>query len=429
MVQGLRVALLSYRSKPHCGGQGVYVRHLSRELAALGHHVEVFSGQPYPEVEDGVTLRRVPSLDLYRDSDPFRTPRPSELRNPVDALELAAMWTAAFPEPLTFSLRAARLLRARSAEFDLVHDNQGLGYGLLGLRAAGLPVLATVHHPVTVDRRIELAEAGPWRRVTLRRWYGFARMQRRVARRMSALLTVSDSSADDLVRDFDVAADRVRVVPLGVDTRVFRPGIQPRRPGSIVAVASADVPLKGIGTLLGSVAKLSAERDVALTVVGRVQPGGPTERLTGELGIADRVRFVSGLQDGELASLLGSAEIAVVPSLYEGFSLPAVEAMACATPVVASRAAALPEVVGGDGACARLVTPGDPEDLAATIGALLDSAPLRARMGDEGWRRVRERFTWRAVAQRTVRCYEQVLAEGTPPRARESASRPQGRSC
>lgn len=412
MSEGLRIALLSYRSKPHCGGQGVYVRQLSRELTALGHRVEVFSGQPYPELDPGVRLREVPSLNLYRDGDPFRLPHPREFTGPVDALELAAMWTAAFPEPLTFSLRALHLLRQRAADFDVVHDNQGLGYGLLRLGSSDLPVLATVHHPVSVDRRIDVAEATGLRRITLRRWYGFVRMQRRVARSLSPLITVSESSASDIVSDFGVARERVRVVPLGVDTRVFHPGSVPRRPGSIIAVASADVPLKGIGTLLGSVAKLATERDVTLTVVGRVQSGGPTERLVGELGIADRVHFVSGVPDEELAALLSSAEVAVVPSLYEGFSLPAVEAMACGTPVVASRAAALPEVVGDDGECARLVAPGDSEDLAGTIAALLDSEAARARMGTAGWQRVRERFTWRAVAEETVRCYEEAMARG-----------------
>src|SRR5690348_6500179 len=109
----LRVALLSYWSKPHCGGQGVYVRHLSRELAALGHHVEVFSGQPYPDLDPGVVLQPLPSLDLYRDEDPFRTPGLREFRDLVDVLEVATMWTAGFPEPLTFSMRAARALASR----------------------------------------------------------------------------------------------------------------------------------------------------------------------------------------------------------------------------------------------------------------------------------------------------------------------------
>src|SRR5450759_3592760 len=93
----LRVALLSYRSKPHCGGQGIYLRHLSRELSALGHHVEVFSGQPYPELEPGPLLHHVPSLDLYRDEDLDVVPERAELAGEVaqvDALAAAVRLAA-----------------------------------------------------------------------------------------------------------------------------------------------------------------------------------------------------------------------------------------------------------------------------------------------------------------------------------------------
>src|SRR4051812_40820690 len=270
-MRPLRVALLSYRSKPHCGGQGVYVRHLARELAALGHTVEVLSGQPYPDLDepadgsDGPVLRPLPSLDLYRDDDPFRTPPLREWRGGIDALEVATMWTGGFPEPLTFSLRALRALAARRDEFDVVHDNQSLGYGLLGLRRHGLPLVATVHHPITVDRRHEL-EAAPTalRRLSLHRWYGFTRMQARVTRRIPRLITVSESSAADLVADFGVRRDSVHVIPVGVETELFRPSGLPRVPGRIVAVSSSDSPMKGARVLLEAVAKLRTERDVEL---------------------------------------------------------------------------------------------------------------------------------------------------------------------
>src|SRR5689334_2156859 len=201
----MRIAMLSYRSKPHCGGQGVYIRHLSRELVALGHQVEVLSGPPYPELDAGVSLTEVPSLDLYREPDPFRTPHWREFHTRIDVLEYALMATAAFPEPLTFSLRASRLLRARTERPDLVHDNQTLGHGLLSLQQAGFPVVATIHHPITVDRRHDLDAARGFRkRFSTRRWYSFLRMQAKVARALPSLLTVSTSSYADIVRDFDV---------------------------------------------------------------------------------------------------------------------------------------------------------------------------------------------------------------------------------
>lgn len=405
----MRIALLSYRSKPHCGGQGVYVRHLSRGLAELDHRVEVFSGPPYPELDPAVVLTRVPSLDLYREPDPFRTPRWRELRDGIDALEVGIMWTGGFPEPLTFSLRVARLLWARAGDFDVVHDNQSLGYGLLTLRSAGLPVLSTVHHPITSDRRLDLAAARGTRRITLRRWYGFLRMQARVARRMPAVITVSQSSAHDIAADFRVRPERLRVVPLGVDTATFRPPDRPRTPGRIVAMASADTPLKGVRTLLEAVVKLCTERDVELVLVTSLTAGGTTERLIETLSLHDVVRTVSGVDDAELAALVASAEVACVPSLYEGFSLPTVEAMACATPLVVSRAGALPEVVGVDGDCADLVTPGDTEALALALGGILDDPARRRRMGDAGRARAVRHYGWEAVARSTVQCYREVI--------------------
>jgi glycosyltransferase involved in cell wall biosynthesis len=216
----MRIALLSYRSKPHCGGQGVYVRHLSRGLVELGHHVEVFSGQPYPdELDPRVVLTEVPSLDMYREPDPFRIPHPREIRDRIDLLELATVWTAGFPEPRTFSLRAARLLADRQQDFDVVHDNQSLGVGLLKIAATGLPVVATVHHPITRDRLLDLAAAQWWRRPLVRRWYGFLKMQEQVARSIPELLTVSSSSATDITADFGVHPDQLHVVPRGVDTQ------------------------------------------------------------------------------------------------------------------------------------------------------------------------------------------------------------------
>jgi glycosyltransferase involved in cell wall biosynthesis len=406
----MRIALLSYRSKTHCGGQGVYVRHLSRGLVELGHDVEVFSGQPYPEVLDPrVRLTKVPSLDLYREPDPFRIPRPSEIRDGIDVLELLTTWTAGFPEPRTFTLRAARILADRRADFDVVHDNQSLGTGLLKIAALGLPVVATVHHPITRDRILDVAAARWWRKPLVHRWYGFSAMQQKVARQIPELLTVSSTSAADIAEDFGVAPSQLRVVPLGVDTELFKPAERPRIPGRIIAIASADVPLKGIAHLLYAVARLRVEHDLDVQLVAKLEPNGPTEKLIAELGISDIVHISSGLADTELAALLASAEIACIPSLYEGFSLPAVEAMASGTPIVASRAGALPEVVGEDGTCARLVRPADVDELTRVLGELLRAPQELRRLGAAGRRRALEVFSWESVAAQTVQVYERAI--------------------
>ncbi|MEU4564716.1 glycosyltransferase family 4 protein [Actinoplanes sp. NPDC023936] len=444
----LRIALLSYRSKPHSGGQGIYVRHLSRELVRLGHHVEVFSGPPLPDLDDGVRLTALPSLDLYRDPDPFRTPRLSEFRTSIDVLEWAAMCTGAFPEPLTFSLRAWRHLRRRLADFDVIHDNQCLGYGLWPLSRSTTPLVATIHHPITVDRDLELAAAPNWiRRLSLRRWYAFTRMQARMARDLPWLTTVSHAARDEIVDAFRVPADRLRVIGVGVDTDTFSPAKRPaeslaesprenfadgprENPGEdpaetpranpaaeapktaarIVTVASADVPLKGLSELIEAVAKLRASHDVELVVVGSARPDGPAATAITRLGLDRTVRFVSGISDQELADLFRSATVAAVPSRYEGFSLPAVEAMACGVPLVVTTAGALPEVTGPDGLASLHVAPGDAEALSAAIGRLLDDEPLRRRLGEQGRRRAAEHFTWRRTAIRTAEWYAEAIA-------------------
>jgi glycosyltransferase involved in cell wall biosynthesis len=410
MGRPLRIALLSYRSKPHSGGQGVYVRALSRELTDLGHGVTVFSGQPYPELDDGVPLVRVPSLDLYREPDPFRTPRPSEFRDRIDLLEYATMCTAGFPEPLTFSLRAARLLLPQSPLFDLVHDNQCLGSGLLRLTRAGVPTVATVHHPVAIDRDLELAAAPSLRRrLTLRRWYGFTRMQARVAPQLDGVTTVSENSRRDIETHLGVPADAIRVVPVGIDPDVFTPppADRPRDPCSIVVTTSADVPLKGLVHLLEAVAKLRTERPVRLTVVGSARPGGPAEAALDRLALRDAVRFTGPLPEADLVRLLQSAAVVAIPSLYEGFSLPAIEAMACGTALVTTDAGALPEVVGSK--AGLRVRAGDVGELTAALQLVLDSPSLADQLGRAGRRRVLASYTWRSTAERTADWYREVL--------------------
>jgi glycosyltransferase involved in cell wall biosynthesis len=407
----LRIALLTYKGNPFCGGQGVYVRHLSRELARLGHRVEVIGAQPYPVLDEGVPLTELPSLDLYRSPDPFRTPGRGEYRDWIDALEVATMWTGGFPEPLTFSLRARRHLLARRGEFDVVHDNQTLGYGLLG--DIGAPLVTTIHHPITVDRQLDLDAAMSWqRRASVRRWYGFTRMQKRVARRLPSVLTVSGSSQQEIVDHLGVRRDRVHVVHIGADTDLFSPDPSVAEvPGRIVTTSSADVPLKGLVHLVEALAKLRTENpDAHLVVVGKRAEDGPVAQLIERYGLEDAVRFVKGISDAELVDLVRSAQIACVPSLYEGFSLPAAEAMATGTPLVATTGGAIPEVAGPDGETCLAVPPGDAEALAAALRRLLGDPDLRARLGDAGRARVLARFTWKQAAIGTAERYREAIA-------------------
>jgi glycosyltransferase involved in cell wall biosynthesis len=421
---GLKIAFLLYRGNPRCGGQGVYTRHLTRELVELGHSVEVFAGPPWPELDPGVGFTPVPGLDLYRDPDPFRVPHPREFTSREDWVEFAIMCSAGFGEPLAFSRRARRLLADRHGDFDVVHDNQCLGTGMLGMVDDGWPLLTTLHHPITVDRQLALSHAtNPWQRLTTHRWFGFLGMQVKVARALPAVVTVSHSSHRDITAQMQVRPERMTVVPVGVDHTVFRPrdDVTPM-PGRIMVTSSSDVPMKGLVPLLEAVAKLRTEREVELTVIGRPNEGGRVDKAIARLGLSDVVHCVSGISDDELAGLYGQAEVAVVPSLYEGFSLPAIEAMACGVAVVATTGGALPEVVGVDGETGLLVTPNDPSALAIAIARLLDDPALRARLGAAGRERVINRFTWQVTAAGTAACYEALLAGKPLPGAPSAES-------
>jgi glycosyltransferase involved in cell wall biosynthesis len=410
----LRIALLAYRGKPHVGGQGVYVRHLSKALVDLGHHVEVLGGQPYPVLDPRVPLVELPSLDIYNDHFPMRMPGIWELKKWPDFVEVASFSAGQFPEPLAFSLRAWSHLRKRKGEFDLVHDNQCLGYGLLAIEREGLPVLATVHHPITVDRKLELAHAPTaYRKFSLRRWYSFTNMQTRVAQRMQRVVTVSESSFNDIVADHHVDPSRMAIVPVGVDTELFRPlpHVAPI-PGRLVTTASADVTMKGLRYLLEALAKLRTEReDAHLVVIGRRKAGGRSDETIRRLGLESAVEFVTGVPEERIIELYAEAQMAVVPSLYEGFSLPAIEAMACGTPLVATSGGALPEVVGKDGDTALVVPPGDSDALASKIRWAYDQPDLRATVGRRGRQRVVDQWSWRHTAERTVEQYRIRLGQ------------------
>ena len=415
----LRIAYLSYRGKPHVGGQGVYTRHLTKALVDLGHSVEVLGGQPYPVLDERVTLKKLPSLDIFNDHYPGRFPAYWELRHWEDWVEVLQFSSGTFSEPLAFSLRAWSDLRQRVDEFDLVHDNQCLGYGVLAIDRL-LPTVVTLHHPISKDRALEKAHAANWRkRISVDRWYSFVKMQARVARRMPRIVVVSENSIKDIHDDFGVAYDRMRLVPVGVDPDLFRPRPDVARvPGRLITTASADVALKGLAYLLEAVAKLGTERDVTLTIIGRPKEGKSAD-LIDKLGLRDVVSFVSGVTDERIVELYAEAELAVVPSLYEGFSLPAVEAMATGTCLVATDGGALPEVTGRDGDTVLSCRAGDVEALAATIRRGLDNPALRNRVGAAGRVRVVERWSWRRCAELTVDQYREVLAR----RAATSAGR------
>ena len=405
----LRVAYLTYRGKPHVGGQGVYTRHLTKALADLGHSVEVFGGQPYPVLDDRITMHKLPSLDIFNDTYPGRVPAYWEIKTWPDVVETARFMTGQFSEPLAFSKRALRTLTPRVNDFDLVHDNQCLGWDILKIEKL-IPTIVTLHHPITKDRELEMSHApSRWKRRSVGRWYSFVDMQGKVASKMPRIVVVSENSITDINKDMGVSRERMRLVPVGVDPDLFKP--QPhiaRQPGLLITTASADVALKGLSYLLEAMAVLRKDRDIRLTIIGKPRPGHSMD-LIDSLGLRPHIDFVSGVTDERIVELYAEAELAVVPSLYEGFSLPAIEAMSTGICLVATDGGALPEVTGTHNETVLQCPAANAEALAAAIATGLDSAELRARIGEAGRQRVISRWTWKHCAELTVEQYREVL--------------------
>ncbi len=407
-VRPLRVCLLGYRSHPFAGGQGVYLRYLSKALVELGHSVDVISGQPYPELDPRVRLIPMPGLNLYETG--LASLRPWHLRSRANVYEWLSKLTGGFGEPQAFGIRVLDYLEAHRADYDIVHDNQSLSYAMLRLQARGVPLVSTIHHPITSDLRLVLAaERSWWRRLLVRRWYAFLRMQQRVARGLRHVVTVSECSRQDVARDFGLPAERLELVYNGIDTEVFAPlpGAV-RKPLQIMATASADQPLKGLAVLLKAFAALLPRHPgLRLLVIGRPREGGDTARLLEALDLGAHVDFLSGIPTDELVRHYSESTLVVVPSLYEGFGLPAGEAMACGAAVVSSDGGALPEVVGDAGV---LVPAGDALSMERAIDALLGDPARREMLGRAARAHILAAFCWRRAARSITALYERVLA-------------------
>ena len=406
----LKIALLGYRSNPFSGGQGVYLKHLSKALVDLGHDVDVISGEPYPDLDSRVGLVKLPGLNLYEHPKPTRALAQRKWMDPINLFEWLSFLSGGFPEPFTFGHRLLRYFKAEQPNYDIVHDNQSLCTGLLGLQRRGYAVTSTIHHPITFDRDIALQNNDNWGMdLLIRRWHLFLRMQMRVARLLTHITTVSKNSQHDISRSFDIPAKRIAVVLNGIDTELFQPRPEiAREPFHLITTASADQPLKGTQHLIPAIAELTKQYpDLRLTFIGAPKKGGNTETLIHSMGLSERIEFHHGLSFDEIVNLYARASIAVVPSEYEGFGFPAGEAMACEVPLVSTDGGALPEVVGDAG---MIVPSKSPRALADAIAYLFEHPEERSRLSRAGRQRIVERFSWSRAAQEFTDHYHQVIA-------------------
>jgi len=422
----LRICFIAYRGNMRCGGQGVYLWFLARELARLGHRVDVLVGPPHPDpmpFTNSVTA--MPNERFWgkwfhaERRHLIPQPHPLQIFEPLNFYELATSYLGFLPEPMAFSLRAFREVAARlraGTRYDIVHDVQCLGYGILGIRKLGIPVVTTVHHPLTVDRRASFERDESLREAIGTMGFYPVAMQGFVARRLDGLFTSSTVSARKIRRDFRVPTERIRMVANGVDTDLFRaaPGAE-RSPNEILCVGRASDPNKGIENLIEALARLP--RNLRLTLVDDDHPDSLARKRARQLGCADRLQITGRIDNDELVRHYQRASLVVVPSRYEGFGLPAVEAMACGTPVVACAAGALTEVLGAAGG-GVLVPPDEPDALASAIADLMARPEIRSMLGKRGSIRVNEAYAWPRVARATAGAYAEFIEDFRTRRGR-----------
>jgi len=407
----MRICLLCNRGNMYSGGQGVYIHYLSKEYRKLGHEVDIIVGPPYPYIEDGARVHRIPNLNLFESQKNFLSKsKPFQVFKPLNLYEVAAVRMGMFPEMFTFGMRSYLKLREmmKQRKFDIIHDNQTLAYGNLLMKTLKTPIVATVHHPLSIDRNSDLTHTKSfkqkWGRIM---FYPFF-MQNIVTKRMDRVITVSNSSAQKAKQAFKISDDKLRVVYNGVDTEKFRVrGDVEKEPSSLIVATNTRDRNKGIIYLLQALTQMRGQ--VKLTIVDEKPPlNDYAPGLVKEYGLEDMVTFTGRLKHGEVAKQYAAAQIAVSPSVYEGFGLPAAEAMACGVPVVGTTAGALPEVIA-DNVTGILVPPKNPQALAAAIKTLIGDAELRRKMGIAGVERVNRLFTWAKSAKATLDVYKEVI--------------------
>ena len=404
----MKIGILSYRSHPYSGGQGIYVRHLSKALQRLGHEVTVLSGPPYPQLDSEIELEKIPSLDLFGVEDRIKEFKFSLLFSPLDLYEWISVMTGGFPEPYTFGRRVLRHLKASEREFDVILDNQSLCYSLLDIQKL-YPLAVTIHHPITKDHRLEIENASNWKeRLSSRRWHNFLPMQKKVSPELNKIICVSGPSKQDVVEEFLVNPENVEIILNGIDIETFKPDSDSKIiENRIVTTASADIPLKGLRFLINALPRVLKDfPNTHLIVIGKSPNESKITKLIDDLCLNERIYFKSNLSEEEIVDIYHTSQIAVIPSLYEGFGFGAGEAMACGTPLISSDSGGLKDVIGDS---AVKINSGSVEEIENEIIALFKDPEKRENLSLKGRKRMEELFDWKISASNYVKVFEETI--------------------
>lgn len=404
----MKIGFLSYRSHPFSGGQGIYVRHLSNAFTKLGHEVYVISGPPYPQLSKDVNLIKIPSLDLFSVESRLRAFKLNFLLNLTELIEWLGIMTGGFPEPYTFGRRVSFFLKSNAVDLDIIFDNQSLCYALLDLQEK-YPLVTTIHHPITKDHRLELDNSRNWKeRLSTNRWHGFLRMQKKVAPKLKHVVCVSAQSSTDVQQEFKVLENKIDVILNGIDINTFKlretSSVIKNR---IVTTASADIPLKGLKYLISALPKIINEYpDTHLVVIGKSPSESSIRNLIANLEMGKKVSFHSNLSEQEVVDIYSSAEIAVIPSLYEGFGFGAGEAMSCGVPLISTTSGGLKEVVGD---AAIKIKSGSSKDIEDSVLDLFSDTKKQLYYAALGRERMEKEFEWDIAAKKYLNVFQKAM--------------------
>ncbi|MBN1136847.1 MAG: glycosyltransferase [Anaerolineae bacterium] len=389
------------------GGMNVYVRDLSRELGRRGIAVDCFTRSQNPAVPRVTT-------GLGSNARVMHVPAGPEI--PYDKNQLVDHLPQFVQGILDFA-------RREGLTYDVIHSHYWLsGLAARDLRQAwGAPIVQMFH---TLGQMKNAVASGPQEWETDRR----IQAEAEVMAFADCLVAATPLDRAQMVWLYGADACKIVVVPCGVDLSFFRPIPQDQARQAlglpvgrrVVLFVGRIEPLKGIDTLLRAMAVLASDgagrqQDLSVIIVGGAPGAGAAQvkselerlhRLQTELGIEHLVTFMGAQNQDTLVYYYSAADVTVVPSRYESFGMVALEAMACGTPVIASKVGGLAFTIQ-DSQTGFLVPDRDPEILAARIRSLLDDDDLRRRLGRQAahWA---GRFGWPAVADQILGVYDQV---------------------
>ena len=360
-----------------------------------------------------MNLIKIPSLGLFESGERLKAFRLRFLWSPIDLYEWITVMTGGFPEPYTYGKRVLKKLKENNLKLDVLLDNQSLSSSLLEIQAH-YPLAVTIHHPITKDYKLEMQNAINWKeRLSSSRWHNFLPMQKKVAPQLKNIICVSQPSKEDVISEFKVDEKKITVIPNGIDIGIFKPSsIKKSLSFRIVTTASADIPLKGLRHLILALPRVIRQFPLtSLTVIGKSPEKSNLNNLIDDLNLEDKITFRSGISEKEIVKTYHDSDIAVIPSLYEGFGFGAGEAMACGVPLISTDSGGLKQVIGD---AALKIKPGSVNEIEEGILKLFTEEKIRQELAKKGRERMEEFFDWKIAASAYIDGLREPFTSSAP---------------